>query len=350
MHDGKGRVSGRLAHALDAGDLVLPDGRIIVIGAMDLLELQELPKDRLTLIVNFYPDHALLKDQGYDVRTLTPGDVDEARAFGTFDLALVNLPRAKGAVRAALALGEALAPQVAVNGAKDDGIESVLREVKSRAEVTFSHSKAHGKVFGYAAKGSLSDWVEVSRAVKTGDWWTVPGAFSADGPDQGSLALANALPPMKGRVADLGAGWGFLAANVLKNSPDVKEIALSEADFGALHAARLNITDPRASFHWGDAREADRTLLAVDSVIMNPPFHTSRAADPKLGQDFIRAAKGLLKRDGTLYMVANRQLPYEHVLAESFNLIEIMEKDEVKGFKLIRASGVKIRQRVGQKR
>ena len=343
-------MSGRLAHALDSGDLVLPDGRIIVIGAMDLLELQELPKDRLTLIVNFYPDHELLKDQGYDVRTLTPGNLAEAEALGRFALALINLPRAKGAIRAALALGEALGPNVAVNGAKDDGIESVLRAVKARADVAFSHSKAHGKVFGYSAKGALSTWVEVSRPVKTGDWWTVPGVFSADGPDNGSLALAHALPPLKGRVADLGAGWGFLAAEVLRKSPDVKEIVLVEADFGALHAARMNITDPRASFHWGDAREADRTLLAVDSVVMNPPFHTTRIPDPKLGQDFIRAAKGLLKRDGILYMVANRQLPYERVLAENFNLIEVMEKDEAKGFKLIRASGTKIRQRVGQKR
>ena len=185
-------MSGRLAHALDAGEFVLPEGRILLIGALPLLELQALPQDRLTLIVNHFPDHEALKDQGYDVRVLSPGDVEGAKALGSFDLALIALPRAKDAMRAALALGEALAPQVAVDGSKDDGVESALREVKSRTEVAFSHSKAHGKVFGYTAQGSLTIWGALAKPVQVDGFWTIPGAFSADGVDAGSRALAAA--------------------------------------------------------------------------------------------------------------------------------------------------------------
>ncbi len=51
---------------------------------------------------------------------------------------------------------------------------------------------------------------------------------------------------------------------------------------------------------------------------MNPPFHTSRNADPALGQAFIAAAARVLKPSGHLWIVANRHLPYEATLAEQF--------------------------------
>ena len=44
---------------------------------------------------------------------------------------------------------------------------------------------------------------------------------------------------------------------------------------------------------------------------MNPPFHTRPRADPALGQAMIRKAAAALRRGGRLFMVANRQLPYE---------------------------------------
>ena len=46
-------------------------------------------------------------------------------------------------------------------------------------------------------------------------------------------------------------------------------------------------------------------------MIANPPFHQGRAAEPDLGAAFIVAAARILKPDGRLLMVANRQLPYE---------------------------------------
>ena len=51
---------------------------------------------------------------------------------------------------------------------------------------------------------------------------------------------------------------------------------------------------------------------------MNPPFHRSRAAEPEIGAGMIRAAAKALKPGGRLFMVANRQLPYEPVLSAAF--------------------------------
>jgi 16S rRNA (guanine1207-N2)-methyltransferase len=51
-----------------------------------------------------------------------------------------------------------------------------------------------------------------------------------------------------------------------------------------------------------------------DVVIMNPPFHTGKNEDLALGQLFIEKAWQSLKPRGRLFMVANRNLPYEKVV------------------------------------
>ncbi len=69
---------------------------------------------------------------------------------------------------------------------------------------------------------------------------------------------------------------------------------------------------------------------------MNPPFHTSRAADLALGVSFIRAARRMLAPDGVLWMVANRHLPYDAVLTELFLTVEDGGGDGA--FRVIRAA------------
>ncbi|MEC7299180.1 MAG: 23S rRNA (pseudouridine(1915)-N(3))-methyltransferase RlmH [Pseudomonadota bacterium] len=157
----------------------------------------------------------------------------------------------------------------------------------------------------------------------------------ADGIDPASALLGASLPEKLGsRVIDLGGGWGYLTAQVLTRA-GVAHVDLVEADHAALACARLNLTDPRVSFHWADAT-AWSPQTRADAVVMNPPFHTERKADPELGRAFIRKAAASLSPRGTLWMVANRHLPYEPVLAECF-----AEHEEIAGtgaFKVIRAA------------
>jgi 16S rRNA (guanine1207-N2)-methyltransferase len=69
---------------------------------------------------------------------------------------------------------------------------------------------------------------------------------------------------------------------------------------------------------------------------MNPPFHTSRDGDPELGRAFISAAKRCLKSKGSLYLVANRHLPYETSLEQCF--AKVLELPGNNRFKLFHAS------------
>ncbi|MBA3325767.1 MAG: methyltransferase, partial [Rhodobacteraceae bacterium] len=169
---------------------------------------------------------------------------------------------------------------------------------------------------------------------------TEAGLFSADGPDPGSQRLAAAFDAgagsrLKGRVADLGAGWGWLAHEALVRCPGISSIDLYEAEARALDAARCNVPDPRAAFHWADVRTLRRADPAHDAVIANPPFHAGRAAEPELGRAFVAAAARLLKPSGRFLMVANRQLPYEAALDAAFGRWEKLSENGA--FKVIAA-------------
>jgi 16S rRNA (guanine1207-N2)-methyltransferase len=145
-----------------------------------------------------------------------------------------------------------------------------------------------------------------------------PGVFSVDHVDPGSAFLAAHLPGhLRGSVADLGAGWGFLSDAVLRHCPKVARIDLFEADARALACARVNLAGHAREmhFHWHDV--CGGVAGGYDAIVMNPPFHTGQATDVDLGRAFLRTAAAALKRGGKLYLVANRQLAYEAVLETS---------------------------------
>ncbi len=157
------------------------------------------------------------------------------------------------------------------------------------------------------------------------------GIFSCDHVDPGSQFLAEHLPAsLRGTVADLGAGWGFLSDAVLTRCSRVERVDLFEADARALDCARANLArhqphvtrlespvcyaeeEPVARFFWHDVTTG--LPETYDAVVMNPPFHTGQATDVDLGRAFLRVATQSLKRGGKLFLVANRQLPYEPAL------------------------------------
>lgn len=312
----------RISLALTDGALSLPDGRIAIFGAPAGFDLSRLPQEAITIVSRFAPDVIAWERAGYTVRQAPDG---------RYVAALVVLPRAKPAARALIAEATACAPMLLVDGQKHDGVDSILKAVKVRTTPEGVLSKAHGKLF-WLRDADFSDWAATDTTVE--GFITRPGVFSADGPDKGSRALVEALPPLRGHVVDLGAGWGFLARHIL-DSDAVTQLDLVEADAVALDCARRNITDPRARFHWADATSFG-TGLPVDVVVSNPPFHVGRAGDPGLGRAFIAAAARMLKPSGSFWMVANRHLPYEAELAHHFAAYE--DIGGTSGFKVIHAT------------
>lgn len=322
-------VGSRLSAAFDSGLVTLPEtGRIAVFRPVAGADLSALPKERVHVIQGFRPDHDAFAAAGYDTGTAPEG---------AYAAALVCVPRAKEEARALIAQAVALAGggPVIVDGMKVDGVESLWRDCRRIGQATQAVSKAHGKLF-VVTGGDFAAWAaDPAGRTIDGRFMTLPGVFSADHVDEGSRALAEALPAkLPHRVADLGAGWGYLAAEALTRD-GVTELHLVEAEHAALDCARRNVQDPRAVFHWADVTSF-RPAEPFDAVIMNPPFHQGRVADPGIGRAFIAAAAAILKPSGRLWLVANRHLPYESDVRAKFR--DVTELGGNNRFKILAAA------------
>jgi 16S rRNA (guanine1207-N2)-methyltransferase len=319
----------RFSIAAENGLFVLPEhGKIAIYGAGADDDLSAFPKDRCEIIQGFKPDHDALIARGFQV---------VVQATGPYSVAVVKLARSKTQSKMMLAEAVAKTPDglIIIDGMKTDGIEGFYRECRKRVDATVPLSKAHGKLFSFPAKAAFDDWASAGPILLADGFQTVPGVFSAEKFDRGSQALIAALPAkLPKRLADLGAGWGYLSRHILSREK-IRELHLIEADHAALESARKNVTDPRAQFHWADATRF-KPAIPFDGIITNPPFHTSRRSDPDIGRAFITAAAQMLTPSGHIWLVANRHLPYERTLSASFRNVEEIAGDNA--FKILHAT------------
>jgi len=274
---------------------------------------------------------------------LIPGSAAlEDLAPGSLDDAMIYAPPGVLERRYTLALAlRALkvGGRLDVMAPKDKGGSRLNKELKAFGLEIGETAKAHHRRCIVIRPETVTGLDEVLAAgapqqIEGLDAWSQPGIFAWDRIDAGSALLAAHLPPLKGPGADLGCGYGALATVVLR-SPAVTSLRLVDLDRRAIEAARRNVIDPRVTFEWADARTLDDTGT-LEFVVMNPPFHDGGAEDRRLGQAFVRKAAGLLKKGGTLWLVANRHLPYEAELASAFK--RVTPVTDGGGYKLFEAT------------
>ncbi len=222
---------------------------------------------------------------------------------------------------------------------KDKGGSRLKKELEAFGVEIGETAKAHHRrcvVIKPESMTGIEAAIEAGapRLVEGLEAWSQPGIFAWDRIDGGSALLAQVLPPLKGKGADLGCGYGALSTVVLR-SPAVTALKLVDTDRRAVEAARRNVEDPRATFDWADVRTLDEGG-DLDFVVMNPPFHDGGAEDRRLGQAFIRKAAGMLKKGGVLWLVANRHLPYEAELKDAFK--RVTPVGDGGGYKLFEAT------------
>jgi len=315
----------RLKTAFDLPELAPNEGEnTAVLRARDDTTYRMFTKDHLSLANSFRPTFDRLSAQDFNVSD---------QIEGSFSRVLVHITRSKIETLGLIAQAFELCTPgglVVVDGAKTDGIESALKHCKSLDLKIGALAKSHGKTFWMRRPRILPETLDAwriglqARQNKDG-FWTAPGMFSPTKTDPGSSLLAAHFDTrLKGQIADLGAGWGWLSLQAFSRA-DPTGIDLYEAENTALTAARANISDPRASFIWADVQTLT-TDQRYDAVICNPPFHQGRAAEPAIGVDFINKAADILKPNGRLWMVANRQLPYEHSLEQCFGHCKTLEQ------------------------
>lgn len=320
------------------GTLRLPEtGRALFLRAEPAAELAALG-DRLLCVQGFRPTFSALEAAGLAA-------APEATGEG-YALALVLLSKHKAAAMGDLAEAlRRLAPGglLVAAGRGDTGAQAILKKLRAACGEAAELSKNHCRVAwlnrSETLPPELGSWAAEAapRTVAATGAIAAPGAFGWEKVDAGSRLLAETLDArVKGRVADFGAGWGYLSREILARCPGVRSLDVIEADHAALEAAKRNVA-PREGvtpeFLWRDAA-ADK-LGPYSWVVSNPPFHTGKGGDPEVGRAFIRAARRALAPRGRLLMVANRHLPYEATLSQLFRAVRVVAENS--GFKVIEA-------------
>jgi 16S rRNA (guanine1207-N2)-methyltransferase len=335
-----------------SGELAWPAGReVAFLGARDCAGLHAARQVvAWHLEQPFKPRVDALARAGWRVSDSLHDDATRA----CFPLVLVLPPRQRDAARALFARALSLAApggMVAASMANNEGARSGEADLGRLAGSVASLSKHKCRVFWTLPDRDVdrdlhADWSALDAIRPIGDARFVsrPGLFSWDRIDPASALLAEQLPDtLAGRVADLGAGFGYLATEVLRRCADVRSIDLYEAEALALEPARINCANALAErgddvaidVRWHDVTTG--LPRRYDAIVSNPPFHQGRADEPQLGRAFIAAAARALDGEGSLWMVANRHLAYEATLADCFAHVRVVVVRD--GFKVIEASG-----------
>jgi 16S rRNA (guanine1207-N2)-methyltransferase len=331
------------------GSLRLPDdGNVLFLRARDGYRAREMAQSGWLCEQSFKPFADALAHSGFTLREAAP----EAR----FKLVQVLPPRQREEARAlfaraALHAEEGGAVLACVPNA--EGAKSAQADLAALLGTISHRSKHKCRVFWGPSQTASQDralleaWLALDRPqTNAAGYFSRPGLFAWDRVDTASELLAAHLPDdLHGQVADFGAGYGYLAAQIIARCPYITALDLYEAEARALEPARLNTEQAiresghelAFAVHWHDVTVGIERRY--DVIVSNPPFHQGRADLPDLGRAFIARAANALVPQGCLWLVANRHLPYEATLAAHFEQVRTVAVD--KGFKVIEAKGVR---------
>jgi 16S rRNA (guanine1207-N2)-methyltransferase len=218
-------------------------------------------------------------------------------------------------------------------------MEKRVREVCADVR---TESRRHCRVLRVGDPAALAAWagLDAPRPVLDGRFISRPGLFSWDEVDPGSALLAkHAVGRVGGRVADAGAGWGWLSRQLLDGG-GIGALDLLEADARALALAVRNTAGASVPVtpRWCDVTD-EHPVTGLDAVVTNPPFHEAGRTDPKFGISFLAGAAKLLRPGGELWLVANARLPYEVPLRAMASQVRAVATEG--GYKVLAVSGLK---------
>lgn len=162
---------------------------------------------------------------------------------------------------------------------------------------------------------------------------TDSGVFSKTGLDEGTALLLETLPPLTGRVLDMGCGWGALGVTAAKMNPgaqflltDINEraAALAVENARANGACNVRVVTGNAFEH------VDGTF---DYVITNPPIRAGKAVIYPMFEESVKR----LKPGGALFLVIRKQqgaVSAVKFLDELSGDVQVIARD--KGYWIIR--------------
>ncbi|MBV1788926.1 methyltransferase [Marinobacterium sp. D7] len=209
-------------------------------------------------------------------------------------------------------------------GDKSEGIKTYSRKAQQRLGGTREERKQGSAWRAVLTRGSATDEPLEDQqyrqlrplALDAGEpYLSKPGLYGWNKVDRGSAFLLEQLPamlgqplPLRGRVLDLGCGFGYLALNACDSDT---LLTCTDNNAAALYACRENLA--HRDLH-GEviASDAGRELQpGFDTIMCNPPFHAGFGVEGDLTDRFLEQTRRLLAPGGSACFVVNLHIPLE---------------------------------------
>jgi len=259
------------------------------------------------------------------------------------DVVIVFLPKGKARLQAQLLWLAAVGPglEIVLIGANKAGIKSAgklmslhchqVRKLDAARHCQalvgtlqqtadgFDSLYAHWQMHAADLSPSGDDATDNSQALPDMTITTLPGVFASGHLDAGSRLLLQTLIaaqyslPRTGALLDYGCGCGVLAALTHRLLPELTITAV-DTDAWALAAARKTLSGSDLVSVQASASASDISG-SYELIVSNPPFHRQFQHTTAITASFLQQLPQLLSRHGQCWLVANRFLPYERMLA-----------------------------------
>ena len=175
--------------------------------------------------------------------------------------------------------------------------------------------------------------VKVNIGNKTYTFKTDNGVFSKKGLDFGTRTLLETIPieEIKGRVLDIGCGYGAIGIFVASNTEAV--VDMTDINSRSLDLAKQNLVlnNVRANVQYSNIYK-DITDK-YDYIITNPPIRVGK----KVLYEILFKAKEHLKDNGELWLVINKDQGAKSLLKDMSETYEVSLITKNKGFYIIKA-------------
>ncbi len=175
--------------------------------------------------------------------------------------------------------------------------------------------------------------VQATACGLTLEFVTDAGVFSKDGLDPGSRLLIESMPPVSGRVLDLGCGWGPVGVFLARLNPEAR-LALADVNQRALELTRRNLLKNGVAAEVIESDGFTNIEGTFHHVVTNPPIRSGKQTIYALFDE----AYGRLEPGGDLTIVIRKQQGAPSAVKhfqETFGNAEITAKSA--GYWIIRA-------------